>query len=108
MLIGVAFFEHALFAESVEIRQLRQRFAGLLVQMAQPFFLRTSFGELLLNAQTAGQFAGHFINIFALESWRDRLIGKNDVIHIAARGIKAEVHLLRGRAVGQDNICVFR
>ncbi|CAH0317554.1 hypothetical protein SRABI106_04248 [Rahnella aquatilis] len=75
--------------------------------MTQPFFLRTAFGELLLYPHAAGKLAGHFIDVLALETWRNRLIGKNHIIHVAARGIETEIHLLRGRAVWQDNICVF-
>ena len=47
--------------------------------MTQPLFLRATFGEALLNAHALRQFAGHFINGFALKTRLDGLVGKNHV-----------------------------
>ncbi|MNE04955.1 hypothetical protein D3C80_975030 [compost metagenome] len=101
MPFGIALLKHALLAERVEIRQFRNRFARLLVQITHPTFLRATFCELLLNAQTFRQLSGHVVDGFTLKAWFDDLVGENDVGHVAAGSIKGKIHLLRGGAVWQ-------
>ncbi|MNS41886.1 hypothetical protein D3C72_742530 [compost metagenome] len=104
----IALLEHPLLAEGVKIRQIWDRLTGQFVQMTHPAFLSAAFGELLLNAEAFGQFCRHLVNGFTFEARFDHLVGKDDIRHVAARGIQREVHLFGGRAVRQQNIGIFR
>ncbi len=106
--LRIALLIDALLTEGVEIRQVGNRFARLLIQIAHPAFLGTAFGKLLFDAQTLCQFAGHLIDGFAFETRLDGLIGKDNVGHVAAGGIQREIHLLGGGTVRQQNIGVLR
>ncbi|MOA22349.1 hypothetical protein D3C78_1429000 [compost metagenome] len=107
MPFGIALLKHALLTERVEIRQFRNRFARLLVQIAHPSFLRATFCELLLDAQTFRQLSSHVVDGFTFKPRFDDLVGENDVGHVAAGGIKGKIHLLRSSAVRQQNIGIF-
>ena len=108
MPLRIALFKDPLFTEFFKRWQFRNRFARLLVEMAHPLFLSTTFCKLLLDAKALRQLAGHLVNSLAFESRLDRLIGENHIGHVAAGGIQREVHLLRGGAVRQQNVRVFR
>ncbi|MNN63196.1 hypothetical protein D3C81_1785580 [compost metagenome] len=108
MPLRIALFEHPLLTEGVKIRQFRHRLAGEFIQMTHPPFLSAAFRELLLNAETFSQFRAHLVNGFAFEARFNCLVGKDDVRHVAAGGIQREVHLLRGGAVRQQDIGIFR
>ncbi|SLO41179.1 Uncharacterised protein [Klebsiella pneumoniae] len=108
MTLRIALLIDALLTEGVEIRQVGNRFARLLIQIAHPAFLGTALGKLLFDAQTLCQFAGHLIDGFAFKARLDGLIGKDNVGHVAAGGIQREIHLLGGGTVRQQNISVFR
>ena len=108
MTLRIALLIDALLTEGVEIRQVGNRFARLLIQIAHPAFLGTAFGKFLLDAKALRQLAGHLIDGFTFETRLNGLVGKDDVGHVAAGGIQREIHLLRGGAVRQQNIGVFR